>query len=398
MYFVAMISEIFQLIILSFALSEAGAPDILPERASLLEADGSSWAYSLPGNASGTVFSSDMVSSSNIEKEGDSPTRIADISVEGKGLTMGSSSTSNSLKFGQISLLGGQIEYKTALRITLPSIDMLLYNLDSFTLTVKRSSGNLTTAFCYAVSGVSYENLTGLTNPTLTYADSSPVVNGSAQFDITAAALAAYQASQSSLVLMLEGHQTNKLAEIVAPGSTTGSPLVAFQKSLFCGTAQPFEFAENPYYNGSTTNCLQYALGYLNGSYNVSPFETELNENNPHNVDLDYLPSRVANALSELGVFRILNGYMDYINPNERRIACRLKISTYGNSYVYDGDYHFMRQLDNGGWAQKSGVLGPFGYYDNNESILSDSIWGFVYNSPTVFLAYQDGGMEPNAI
>ncbi len=51
-----MISEIFQLIILSFALSEAGAPDILPEGASLLETDSSSWIYSLSGNASGTIL------------------------------------------------------------------------------------------------------------------------------------------------------------------------------------------------------------------------------------------------------------------------------------------------------------------------------------------------------
>jgi hypothetical protein len=96
-------------------------------------------------------------------------------------------------------------------------------------------------------------------------------------------------------------------------------------------------------------NCYGFALGIDDSfSPNGIGFPYTSAERILNNVIID---------LDNLGInYRVLDAYNSPISSNEYRIAMRVLYDDYD---INPWSFHFIKQLDNGFWAQKNGTSSP---------------------------------------
>ena len=310
-------------------------------------------------------------------------------SIANKYFEMGSSSTNSgtTLTVGKSALFGMQSEFRAAFNITLPTIDLNYYKIESAGFIVTRQSGALSSLNCYKVDGVSYANLNGMSSPTLTYADSTYISGVSFAFDLSDLVLEAYENEQSSVTLLLQGFEQNKVANIASISAATGFPRFFVEYSNY-GSATPYDLSIDGTID-HITNCMGYAY---DGPGHYADIENELYASfQGQFVTYSTLSAAfiyaMANAqIPSLPSYRILSSYDALIATNERRIAFRVGVSPEGK---YNRQYHFMRQDSDGSWSLKEGTHGEFQRCLGEESVLNESHW-FGYGSATLFVALED--------
>lgn len=141
-------------------------------------------------------------------------------------------------------------------------------------------------------------------------------------------------------------------------------------------------------------NCYSYAVGLSKaanpGDCSIKDYKTpRITKDKPY-YDLEEVSAFVDRDLTELNVPHRVISSPDEKKSDEYVVA--LKVSTAVVPWLGMTDYHFLRQLSDGTWADKPGrspvrknYLNPFSSVWSCASIASD-----FYDSKTVFFAIKD--------
>ena len=292
--------------------------------------------------------------------------------------------TSDPMIVGMSSILdpyGNCPVYDTALSVDLspfPSANAIL----NCGIIIQKMSGNLNNIYCYKANNIAYSNINGTASFSKSFISVAAVNNGMFVFDLTDDVVNCLNYNQSSLNIILEGHENYKLCNLYSTSNSTYSPYLYIEYSPY-GNA--------PYFSSLTGLTASNCLGFVRKLNYVIDIDDQLsNALNNTIVDTDVMESTVYGVVANnFGTMfsRQLDSFDSYVFPNERRIACRLKLNT--NTHRYDGDYHFICQCSDGSWAAKEG----FGLIANYSSVdapeANTAIWanGY-YNSPILYFAY----------
>ena len=179
-----------------------------------------------------------------------------------------------------------------------------------------------------------------------------------------------YQLSASGMAQFTSSNQSTSMSPTLT--------LVLKLKSLIT----PFGAATPYAQTAGTPNCFGYALGK---NLIVDPdFDSGLNY-----ISINYyyqviIPIFQA-EMSTYGYYsRVLTyQYNSMIYKYERRIAFRIE----GYQSNHFGDFHFMKQHDDGTWSHKPGIFNSIKLLngENPENVIWSAIIN--YNSPTVYFA-----------
>ncbi len=270
--------------------------------------------------------------------------------IQNKYFVVGSSSTNTgtTLTVGHSSIMGmnGEyLEYKTVFGLDLSSFPSHSLITEAGLL-VTKSSGLLNTVYCYVAENISYANINGITSYTSTYACVSTVTNNKLSFDLTDEVIDTLEGNGTSLNIVLEGQEANKL--IYLKSTTSNAQPVLFVGYNYYGDASSYVYCNA----GTSVNC----LGYARYSYDSVDINSDLSSAFGNNV-VTYAKLAnegfqvIQNYFSQSA--RVISSYNSNIYSYERRLVFRVKLDS--TCRFYAGDFHFMCQCSDGGWAEKCG-------------------------------------------
>ena len=292
---------------------------------------------------------------------------------------------SNPLMVGTSLLLdpyGNNIVYRTVFGLNLYSFPNAAYIINAG-LSVEKESGLLNGIACYKANNISYSNINGTASFSESYIGYSYVNSNHFDFDLTSEIVSSLNSNNYNLNIVLKGIDNYKTCNLYSVSGVGHCPCLYVEYNLY-GNAPDYSSLSWL----TSSNCLGF-VRKLNQIIDITPSIYQ-DLGNTH-VNSTVMQTIVFNTIANNfgpSYTRILAAYNSIIYPNERRIACRLKLD---DSNRYAGDFHFVCQCSDGSWAAKLGYNGEIHYYSLvNAPEVDTEIWsyGLAYNSPILYFAY----------
>lgn len=313
--------------------------------------------------------------------------------IQAKSFEIGSTNTNNSLlivgKSQIVNPLNGQSpEYDTVFSLFLPNIDTTYYSIREAGFAFRKQSGQLSNVSAYKVNSPSYDLIDGTSTITKSFLSFVSLSSNYSFLDITTEVINCLDNSQSSITVLLQSISSNQMCYLYNLNSQY-APYFYIEYDNFGATREYFEPT-------SLVNCYGYSL-FMNSGKNINQnLDNAFGTNDIYNGG--YINPSVVNVLIAIltndGCTNVvsINSYDSLINSNQRRIAFRMElinINGQGTLKRYGGDYHFMWQCLDGGWAEKFGFFdGTYGHSSALDRPNYNSNWPTNYQScPTYYFA-----------